>query len=108
MLQQSNSVFWEGQQGREQKQTLSKKVKVIHSFIIPYLFNSALIKYPLHASCLLAPGDNGHCLMGLKKTIMSPYNKCCDKNKDPEEYRTGACIQTLAIRKASWREWHLK
>lgn len=34
---------------------------------------------------------------------MSPYNKCCDKNEGSWEYRTGACIQTLAIRKASWR-----
>ena len=39
-----------------------------HSFIhYSISIYSALIKYPLRASCLLAPGDNGHCLVGLKK-----------------------------------------
>lgn len=46
------SLFGEGQQGREQKQTLSKRSKsFIHYSLSIY---SALIKYPLCASCLLA------------------------------------------------------
>lgn len=67
MLQQKQfSLFGKENRVEEQKQTLSKgqSQSFIHYSISIY---SALIKYPLHASCLLAPGDNGHCLMGLKK-----------------------------------------